>query len=96
MAGGKVSFNRSCRPNPVQVYSHLAGQVEVLAEVLETFVGEGVEVPLPAELGVDVTARGERLARLDDLEVRNVKLGVLDLEVLGGNHHTLCKMQQQN
>ncbi len=53
----------------------LGGQVEELAKVLNTLVGEGVEVPLPRELGVDVAARGERLESLDNLEVGDLELG---------------------
>lgn len=41
---------------------NLGGEVKVLSEVLETLVGEGVEVPLPAELGVDVATRREAVS----------------------------------
>lgn len=40
----------------------LGGEVKVLSEVLETLVGEGVKVPLPAELGVDVATRREAVS----------------------------------
>lgn len=42
-------------------------EVKPLAEVRKTLLGQSVVIVLPAELGLDVTARGERLARLDDL-----------------------------
>ena len=40
---------------------------EPLAEVAEALLGEGVVVVLPRELGLDVAARGQGLASLDDL-----------------------------
>ena len=40
----------------------LSGQVEPLAEVVETLGGEGVVVVLPREAGLDVAAAGQRLA----------------------------------
>jgi hypothetical protein len=46
---------------------NLSWQVKPFAEVVETFGGQGVVVVLPRELGLEVTARGERLASLDDL-----------------------------
>lgn len=45
----------------------LGGEVEPLAEVVETFGGQGVVVPLPGELGLEVAAGGQGLAGLDDL-----------------------------
>jgi hypothetical protein len=45
----------------------LGGEVEPLAEVAEAGLSQGVVVVLPRELGLDVAAGGERLARLDDL-----------------------------
>lgn len=52
----------------------LGGEVEPLAEVVETLGGEGVVVVLPRELGLDVAARGQRLASLDDIEVADTGL----------------------
>lgn len=43
------------------------GQVQPLAEVVEAFGSEGVVVPLPRELRLQVAAGGEGLAGLDDL-----------------------------
>jgi hypothetical protein len=40
----------------------LGGKVEPFTEVVETLGGEGVVVPLPREAGLEVTARGQRLA----------------------------------
>jgi hypothetical protein len=50
-----------------------------------------VVVPLPGELGLEVTARGQRLASLDDIEVLGVNVAVLGLvEVLLCDENTLC------
>jgi hypothetical protein len=49
-----------CRDN-------LSGKVKPLAKVVETLRGQGVVVPLPGELSLEVAAGGERLACLDDL-----------------------------
>lgn len=46
---------------------NLGGEMEPLAEVGETSLGEGVVVVLPRELGLEVATAGERLASLDDL-----------------------------
>ena len=58
----------------------LGGEVEPLAEVVKTLGGEGVVVPLPRELGLEVAAGSQGLASLDDLwekmlEVR--RLGIV-------------------
>lgn len=71
----------------------LRGQVEELAEVGETLVGEGVVVVLPGELGLDVALGGERLHGLDHLEVSDggevrVRGAV---EVLGRDEDTLLE-----
>jgi hypothetical protein len=79
----------------------LGGEMEPLAEVVETLRGEGVVVVLPWEAGLDVAARGQRLAwkelenthgrgrkiltSLDDVKV----LGV-DVAVLGEVEVLLC------
>lgn len=70
---------------------NLGGQVQELTQVLNTLVSKRVEVPLPRELRVHVTARGERLKSLDNLEVRDLELRVLNSEVLGGDHNTLLE-----
>jgi hypothetical protein len=70
----------------------LGGEVKPFAEVVETLGGEGVVVVLPAELGLDVAARGQRLASLDDKEVLGVDVGVLgEVEVLLGDEYTLAE-----
>jgi hypothetical protein len=70
----------------------LGGQVEPLAEVVETLGGEGVVVVLPRELGLDEAARGERLAGLDHVEVLGVDVVVLgEVEVLLGDEDTLSE-----
>ena len=45
----------------------LGGKVQPLAEVVKTLGGEGVVVPLPRELGLEVAAGSQGLASLDDL-----------------------------
>ena len=45
----------------------LGGQVQPFAQVVETLGREGVVVPLPGELRLEVAARGEGLAGFDDL-----------------------------
>ena len=71
---------------------NLSGEVKPFAEVVETLRGQGVVVPLPGELGLDVAAGGERLARLDDEEVLGVDVGVLgEVEVLGSDEHALTE-----
>lgn len=51
----------------VGLRNDLSREVEPLAEVVETLGGEGVVVPLPGELGLEVAAGGQGLASLDDL-----------------------------
>lgn len=46
---------------------NLGREVEPLAEVGKTLLGESVVVVLPRELGLDVTTGGKGLASLDDL-----------------------------
>lgn len=72
---------------------NLGGQVQVLAQVVQTLGGEGVVVPLPRELGLDVSLGGKGLHGLDDLEVSDSgNLGVLrEVEVLGGDQDTLLE-----
>lgn len=45
----------------------LGREVEPLAEVVKTLGGEGVVVPLPGELGLEVATGGQGLASLNDL-----------------------------
>jgi hypothetical protein len=68
----------------------LGGEVEPLAEVVKALSGEGVVVPLPGELGLEVTTGGQGLASLDDIEVLGVNVTVLGLvEVLLCDENTL-------
>ena len=46
---------------------NLSGQVQPFAQVLEALGGQGVVVVLPREAGLEVAARGQGLASLDDL-----------------------------
>lgn len=41
--------------------------MEPFTEIIKAFGSEGVVVPLPGELGLEVAARGEGLTRFDDL-----------------------------
>jgi len=63
----------------------LGREVEPFPEVVETFRGQGVIIPLPGELGLDIAARVEGLEGLDYVEV----LG-LDLLMLGKVIVLLC------
>jgi hypothetical protein len=70
----------------------LSGQVKPLAKVVETLGGEGVVVVLPRELGLDIAARGQRLARLDNVQVLGVDVVVLGkVVVLLGDEDTLAE-----
>jgi hypothetical protein len=70
----------------------LSGDVEVLSEVGETLIGEGVVVPLPRELSLDESLRSEGLHGLDNLEVSDGHVGVLgSVEVLGSDEDTLLE-----
>lgn len=70
----------------------LSGQVKPFAEVVETLGGQGVVVVLPGELGLDVAARGQRLASLDDEQVLGVDFGVLgQVVVLSGDENALTE-----
>jgi hypothetical protein len=53
---------------------NLGGEVQPLPEVVETLGGQGVVVVLPRELGLDVAARGQGLASLDDEQVADAGL----------------------
>ena len=44
-------------------------QVKPFAEVIEAFGGQSVVIVLPGELGLEVTAGGQRLASFDDLHI---------------------------
>lgn len=52
----------------------LSGEVEPFAEVIEALRGEGVVVPLPGELGLEVAFGGKGLAGLDHLSGLSVPL----------------------
>ena len=51
----------------VRLRDDLGGEVEPFAEVVEALGGQGVVVPLPRELRLEVAAGGEGLAGLDHL-----------------------------
>ncbi len=60
--------------------------MEVLAQVLNTGISQGVVVVLPRELGLDELLRVQGLESLDDLQVRDIDLVVLrGVEILLGN-----------
>lgn len=58
----------------VGLRNDLSRKVQPLAKVVETLGGEGVVVPLPGELGLEVAAGGQGLASLDDLLGRFVRV----------------------
>jgi hypothetical protein len=65
-------------------------RILTLAEVVNTLVGKRVVVVLPRELGLDVTAGGQGLHSLNDLQVRDINVLVLgEVVVLGGNQNTV-------
>lgn len=65
--------------------------MEPLAEVVEALWGEGVVVVLPRELGLYVSAGGERLAGLDDEEVLGSDISVRTDVLLLGDEDTLTE-----
>jgi hypothetical protein len=76
LLAAKHATGRGVRPLLLDVggRDNLGGEVQPLPEVVETLGGQGVVVVLPRELGLDVAARGQRLARLDDEEVADAGL----------------------
>lgn len=56
----------------VGLRNDLGREVEPFTEVVQALGGQGVVVPLPGELGLQVTTRGERLASLDNLYLNHV------------------------
>lgn len=94
LALAEEASGRSMRPLLLDVGSgdDLGGEVKPFAEVVEALGGQGVVVPLPGELGLDIAAGVERLASLDDEEVLGINVGVLrEVEVLGSHEHTLTE-----
>lgn len=64
--------------------------MEVLAQVLDTGISQGVVVVLPRELGLDELLRVQGLESLDDLQVGDIDLVMLGgVEVLLGNQDTV-------
>lgn len=82
----------------VRLGHNLSGEVEPLAEVVETLGGEGVVVVLPREAGLDVAAGVKRLhckvLDIYSLRHREVVLTSLDdIEVLGVDVAVLGKVE---
>jgi hypothetical protein len=68
----------------------LSSHILTLAEVVNTLVGKRVVVVLPRELSLDITAGGQGLHSLDDLQVRDINVLVLgEVVVLGGDQNTV-------
>lgn len=64
--------------------------MEVLTQVLNTGIGQGVVVVLPRELGLDELLGVQGLESLDDLQVGDIDLIVLGgVEVLLGDQDTI-------
>lgn len=71
---------------------NLIWEMEPLAEVVNSGVGQSVVVVLPGELGLDVSSRVEGLEGLDDKEISRVNVLVLgEVEVLLGDENTLSE-----
>lgn len=51
----------------VGCWDNLSGEMQPFTEVVKTLGGQSVVVVLPRELGLEVSARGQGLASLDDL-----------------------------
>lgn len=69
----------------------LGGKMKPLTQIIQPFGRQGVVVPLPAELRLEIFARRQRLTRLDHVEVLRVDLLVFrEVEVFLRNQHTLC------
>lgn len=76
----------------VSARNNVLWQMQVLSQILNTSVGQGIIVVLPRELSFDVTLGSQRLQSFDDIQVLGVDLIVLRLvEVLFGNNDTLWK-----
>ena len=73
-------------------WDNLSWQVQVVSQVLDTFVGQVPVVMLPSKSLGDIASRGERLKSLDDVQVWNGNLWViLWVEVFLGNNNALCE-----
>lgn len=73
-------------------WNNLSGEMEPLAEIVETLWGESVVVVLPRELGLDKSTGSKGLASLDNEEVLCVNVVVLwKVVVLLGDEHTLTE-----
>jgi len=71
---------------------NFGGEMEPLAEVVETLRCQGVIVVLPRELRLDIAPGVERLARLDDKKVLRIDVRVLrKVEVLLGHENALSE-----
>ena len=69
----------------------LGWDVKPFSEVGETLIGQGVVVPLPGELSLDISLGGQGLHQLDDFEVGDAldEWVVGSIEVLGSDQDTL-------
>jgi len=73
-------------------WDNLGWEMEPLAEVVNSGVGQSVVVVLPSELGLDISPGVEGLECLDDIEVSGVDVRVLwEVEVLLGDENTLWR-----
>ena len=73
-------------------WNDLSWEMEPLAKVVETLGSQGVVVVLPRELGLDISAGGEGLASLDNVQVLCVDVVVLwQVVVLLGDEDTLTE-----
>ncbi len=51
-------------------WDNLGGEMEPFAEIIEAFRSQGVIVPLPRKLGLEIATGCKRLASFDDLSPR--------------------------
>ena len=62
----------------VRLWDDLSREVKPFAQVVEAFGSEGVVIPLPRELSLEVATRCEGLASFDDLLMPLVQARVLN------------------
>jgi len=78
------------------LWDNLSGEVEVLSEVLNTFVGEDPVEVSPGELLLEVASGSQRLASLDDVQVWDildviVHASSISLADLFGDHDAILE-----
>merc|ERR1719354_745243 len=73
-------------------WHNLRGEVEVITEVLDTLVGQGVVVVPPGELLLQVSLRDKGLAGIHDMQVGYINLSMFwCVWILLANQHSLLE-----